>query len=438
MKKVLMFAIAILFNCLVGSVLASFVGIAPGIGALSLNGASLVLGNLIPGGSLGAGLYAEVWTGEMIKKFRDPAESLGWYGKIRSYDQYAQNDVIHFVHIGGDPTVLVNNTSYPLGIETLADADKPIGLDKYQTKATAITDDEVNAITYDKMGSVIERHKASIDEKKYAKAIHALAPSSHAVSTPVIVTTGDLDADGLRKVIKRADIIALKKAFDKMKVPTVGRVLVLCNDHVNDLLDTDQKFADQYHNYTTGKISNMYGFEIYEYQNCPYFNATTKAKVAFGTPAGESDRQASVAFYAPRMMKANGTTKAYLSEAKSDPLNQQNLCNFRHYSICLPLKNEAIGAIVSALPDAAPSILSAELIDAVPAAGATYNRTVSAPSAWAISTETSWLTVSTVSGKARIVVAANTGAARSGSYLLSLVADPTVTLEVTVNQVAAE
>ena len=218
MKKVLMFAIAILFNCLVGSMLASFVGIAPGIGALSLNGASLVLGGIIPGGSLGAGLYAEVWTGEMIKKFRDPAESLGWYGKIRSYDQYAQNDVIHFVHIGGDPTVLVNNTSYPLGIETLADADKPIGLDKYQTKATAITDDEVNAITYDKMGSVIERHKASIDEKKYAKAIHALAPSSHAVSTPVIVTTGDLDADGLRKVIKRADIIALKKAFDKMKV----------------------------------------------------------------------------------------------------------------------------------------------------------------------------------------------------------------------------
>ena len=47
------------------------------------------------------------------------------------------------------------------------------------------------------------------------------------------------------------------------------------------------------------------------------------------------------------MMKAAGTTKAYLSEAKDNPTTQENLVNFRHYFICLPLKNEAIGAVVS-------------------------------------------------------------------------------------------
>ena len=132
-----------------------------------------------------------------------------------------------------------------------------------------------------------------------------------------------------------------------MKIPVSGRVLVLCPDHVADLLDNDQKFADQYYNYTTGKISNLYGFEVYEYTNCPYYTISTKKKLAYGAIPTADEAQASVAFYAPRMMKATGSTKVYLSDAKTDPTNQQNLYNVRHYFIALPLKNEAIGAIVS-------------------------------------------------------------------------------------------
>ena len=298
-----------------------------------------------------AGVYTEVWTGEMIKAFRTSIESIGWLHKIRSYDQYAQNDVIHFVHIGGDPTVLINNTTYPIGIENLTDADRAISLDKYQTKASRITDDELYAISYDKMASVIERHKESIEQKKYAKALDALAPAGDTTSTPVILTTGANSTDGLRKTATRADIIALKAKFDAQKVPVAGRVLVLCPDHVNDLLQNDQKFTEQYYNYQSGKISNLYGFEVYEYSASPCYTVSTKAKLAFGAaPSAGTDRQAYVAFYAPRMMRATGTTAAYLSGAKSNPETQENLVNFRHYFICLPLKNEAIGAILSAIP----------------------------------------------------------------------------------------
>lgn len=342
--KLTMIVVAAILNSLVGGTLAAAIGVAPIYGALSMNGVATVVGTAIPAGALGAGLYTEAWTGYMVKALRNTAESLGWYNAIKSFDQYAENDVIHLVHIGVDPTVLINNTSYPLGIETLQDADKAIQLDKYQTKATALTDDEVKALSYDKMASVIERHKEALDTAKYSKAIHALAPNTNTAVTPVIVTSGFAGSDG-RKKITREDIIQLKKRFDAMKVPTAGRMLVLCNDHVNDLLESDQKFADQYYNYTTGKIANMYGFEVYEYQDNPYYNSNL-VKVAYG---GEITGcyQASVAFYAPRMMKANGTTKTYLSEAKSDPLNQQNLINFRTYSICLPMKSECIGAIVS-------------------------------------------------------------------------------------------
>lgn len=428
--------VAILFNFMMGVMLATIIGAPAFVGGAVVTLCGLLFTQVTPAGSLMEGVFTEVWTGEMVKKFRNSDESVGWYSRIKAYDKYVENDVIHFTVLGGDPTVLVNNTTYPLGVEKLEDADKPIGLDKFQTKATEITDDELYGASYDKIGSVIERHEGAISDSKYKKAIHGLAPNENTTGTPVLTTSGPV-VDG-RKTLVRVDIIKLKKAYDKAKVPLKGRVLVLCPDHVNDLLNNDQKFADQYYKYDSGKILNMYGFDVYEFVETPYYNVTTLGKVAYGEDLTANDLQASVSFYDKRAMRADGSTKPYLSPASQDTQNQRNLCNFRHYSICLPLKGEGTGAIVSALPDAAPSILSAELIDAVPAAGATYNRTVSAPSAWAISTETSWLTVSTVSGKARIVVAPNTGEARSGSYLLSLVADPTVTLEVTVNQVAAE
>lgn len=291
-------------------------------------------------------VYREFWTGETIKAFRNSVKSLGWLNKIRSFDsQVAGNNTIHFVDLGGDPTVLVNNSSYPIGIESLEDADKAISLDKYQTKATRVTDDEARSLSYDKVGSVIERHRDSVDAKKFSRAIHALAPSANSAKTPVLVTTGE--ADGTRKRLVVKDLIALKEKFDKLKVPVEDRVLVLCSEHVNDLLAQDTTFAQRYNNTTTGAIANMYGFEIFEYVDTPIFNASTLNKVAYGTQAGSSDRNASVAFYAPRMMKATGETKAYIDQP--DTQNQEWRYNLRHYFICLPLKNEAIGAIVSGI-----------------------------------------------------------------------------------------
>jgi hypothetical protein len=350
MKKII-FMFAMMANFLVGGIIAQTAGISPVVGGLVLNGVALVSPFLSPTLSLRAGLYTEVWTGEMIKAFRTSIESIGWLNKIRSYDQYAENDVIHFVHIGGDPTVLINNTTYPIGVETLADADKTISLDKYQTKATVITDDELHAISYDKMASVIERHREAMDFTKHTRALHSLAPAGDTAATPVILTSGANSADGKRKMLLRKNIVELKTKFDEMKVPTQGRILVLCSDHISDLLSQDQVFAQQYYSYESGKIGNLYGFEVYEYMDCPYYTAGTKVKLAYGAAATPTtDRQASIAFYAPRMMKATGTTTTYLSEAKTDPQNQQNLINFRHYFICLPLKNEAMAAIISAIP----------------------------------------------------------------------------------------
>lgn len=338
---------AVAFNTVVGATIATVVGAAPIAGAVVTNGVGILSGLFPSMPMLRVGVYTEVWTGELIKAFRTAAESIGWYNRIRSYDSYVKNDVIHLVDVGADPTVLVNNNTYPLEVEDLPDGDKAVKLDKFQSKPTRVTDDELHAISYDKMQSVIDRHKEAFFEVKYARAIHSLAPSGDTEKTPIVLTTGAA-TDG-RKAITRADIIALKKKFDKAGIAKDGRILVLCGDHVADLLETDQKFADQYYNYQSGKISNLYGFEVYEYEKCPYYNATTKAKIAYGAiPSSSTDMQASIAFSLHRAMRADGSTKTYLSEAAQDPQNQANLFSMRTYTLCLPTKAEGQGAIVSA------------------------------------------------------------------------------------------
>lgn len=349
---VCMMLTAVTFNAVAGATLAVAVGCAPGAGAVAGNVLALVGGRFAPAGALRAGVFTEIWTGEMIKAFRTAPEALGWMQRIRSYNQYVNQDVIHFVAIGGDPAVLVNNTTYPLAITALTDADKPISLDKFSTEATPVTKDELHASSYDKMASVLERHREALREKIAQRGIHAIAPDENATDIPVIKTTGA--SDGTRKKMTFADLLNLKRQFDKMGIPGKDRVLVLCSDHVNDLLETEQKFKEHYNmNPTDGKICRMYSFDIYEYDGTPYFTMSTGKKLAWGAVPAVTDARASVAFYAGRMMKAYGSTNFYHSEASKDPLYHRNLVNFRQWGICLPLTSTKCRAAIVSAPQTA-------------------------------------------------------------------------------------
>ena len=345
MKTAVKFFSGMLFNVVMGVVLASFLGVNAAYGA----GAGVVIpmlaGCFMPGSSLMEGVFTEVWTGELVKKLNAGMQATFLNG-IPDYSANVNNEVIHLVDVGGDPDVLVNNTTYPIPIQDLTDGDIAISLDKFQTKATRVTDDELYAISYDKFGSVVERHRESIVTVKFKKFAHALAPYSHTAKTPIVQTSGETDTASGRKKITPKDIIALKRAFDNMEVPEDGRRLVLCPDHVNDLLEQDQSFKEQYYNYTSGKLMNMYGFEIYTFVNAPYFNKNG-VKLAYNATPSATDHKGSFAFYRPRMFRAQGTTKMYYSEAATNPQTQENLVNFRNYDIVLPKKMEAIGAIYS-------------------------------------------------------------------------------------------
>ena len=337
---------AVLFNCLAGMTFAMVTGASPAVSCIGANAIGVAMGmcGTMPSGTVRAGVLKEVWTGELVKSLRAGLAAT-WLDGIPDNSSLVDNDVIHLVDVGVDPDVLINNTTYPIDLQALDDTDLPIGLDKFQTKVTPITDDELYAISYDKMARVKESHANAINDAKFMKAAHSMCAKENTAKTPVLKSTGARDPlTGRLKLIPQ-DLINLKKALDGLKVPAQGRRLVLCTDHVNDLLEVDQNFKEQYNiNRNDGTVGRLYGFDIYEFANNPVYTTAGKKK-AVGATADTGEFQCSFAFYTQRVFKATGSTKMYFSPAETDPEYQRNKINFRHMFICMPKKEDA-GAVM--------------------------------------------------------------------------------------------
>lgn len=433
---------AVLMNCLMGSTLAAMVGVDPLLGAAGLNVVAAA-GKVVPAGSLRAGVYAEIWTGELVKHLRRGLEAT-WLDGIPDSSSIVNNDVIHLVEVGVDPGVLINNTTYPIPLQALDDADIAIQLDKFQTKVTPVTDDELYAISYDKMSRVKESHGNAINDSKFAKAAHALCAQKNTATTPVLTTTGARDADTGRIKLCVQDIINLKRALDKLKVPADNRRLVLCADHVNDLLETSQVFKEQYNiNRNDGTVGKLFGFNIYEFANNPLYT-TAGVKKAVGATADTGEFQCSFAFYVPRVFKATGSTKMYYSEASTDPEYQRNKINFRHYFVCLPKKADAGGVIMSGYDASGAPTIEGDDTLSVPATSGSNVRTYATSNGAGVTAESNaaWLTVAVAGNKVTFTreayaYDAEGSATRSATVTIGI-ANTSVTKTVTVTQAMAE
>ncbi len=336
---------ALLFNAFMGALFAALLGVPILAGVLLMVAVGMVMSFApVPKGALRAGVYTEIWTGELVKSLREFLTG-SWLDGIPDQSSIVDNDVIHLVEVGVDPDVLINNTTYPIPLQALEDKDIAISLDKFQTTVTPITDDELYAISYNKMGRVKESHANAIKDAKFRKAAHAFCAQEHTDKTPVLKTTGDADPTTGRLRLTTNDLVSLKEAIDNLGVPEENRRLVLCTDHVNDLLRADQAFREQFNiDRNTGKVGHLYGFDIYTCSYNPFYTTDGKKKGVLAT-AETGEFRCSFAFYTPRVFKATGSTKMYYSEAATDPEYQRNKINFRHRFIAMPKKADA-GAVM--------------------------------------------------------------------------------------------
>ena len=358
MKKTKLSITAILTNLIlalvVGYLISPVTGFNPLIVATVVfaggTGLQFFAPNLFVGIAM-AGVYREIWTGELVESFQPEIEA-SFLNEIPDESRWVQssgsgeNQVIHLVDIGADPEVLINNTTYPIGYSELEDGDIAFNLDKFTTVATKVTDDELYAITYDKIAVVNKKHKNAILAKKFAKATHALAPQSHTAATPVLGTSGATVAG--KKLATVNDIIDLGGALSAAGVPDDGnRILVLNTIHNTGIVKEVKDFYKDYLNIATGQLRPLFhGFKVYLYHAMPFYLAADNTKVSFGAVFNPATHNvASVAFYAPDMFRAEGSTKMYYDEP--DTQNQAAAVNYRHYYLVSPKKARAIAALVT-------------------------------------------------------------------------------------------
>ena len=122
------FALAVVVNAIVGIMFAPLLGISAASGAVGANIVAACVGQMAPNGALREGVLVEIWTGEMIKRLRAGLEA-SWLEGVPDNSVAVNADCIHLVDVGVDPDVLINNTTYPIDLQSLDDADKTISLD---------------------------------------------------------------------------------------------------------------------------------------------------------------------------------------------------------------------------------------------------------------------------------------------------------------------
>jgi hypothetical protein len=295
--------------------------------------------------------FPEIWVARVIQNLTNQSVA-PWLDGIPELEadvtvleegSASEVTVINIPRANFNPDVLVNNSVYPIPVQAYTDDTIVLAIDKYQTKATSVSDDQIVGSAYDKIDATTRSHTRAILTKKFKKAIHSIAPTSDAAATPVIAATGPV-VGGLA-TLTYEDLVALKGRFDADEVDPTGRRLVLSTKHWNDLLIDRKNFGDKLVNYNTGMPAPVIaGFELYQYNGNPLFTSAG-VKKAFGAVKAAGDREASVAFWDGGIAKKTGMTKQYFEPASGDTGNQANLLNYRHYFMALPFESRFIGAI---------------------------------------------------------------------------------------------
>lgn len=268
-----------------------------------------------------------------------------WIQEVMSKDNWVSNNIISIPKRKGDnaPTVLINNNVYPIASSGREDERVVVSLNKYDTENREVTDDELYAVAYDKEGDINLELKEELESKTVDHALHSISPLENTTDTPVLETTGA--ADGTRKRLCKADIIAYKGKLDKLSVPLKGRVLVLSTVHANDLLLEDAAFEKGYHNRVDGTISkNYYSFIVYEEVYTPTYGAVSKQKLAFGSAT--AGRNSSIVFHKQSVVKSKGTVTRYSADAKTNPKFRKSEVGYRVWFGCFAIMDQGQGALI--------------------------------------------------------------------------------------------
>lgn len=258
-----------------------------------------------------------------------------WLNELTSMDHMVEYNKINLSQVGADPEVVKDNATWPLTPTTRTDSGVELPLATFDTKPTHVSNVEELETSYDKCQSVVAQHTSALRTQAMLSAAYNIAPASNAAATPVLPTTGNNRGDG-NKALTYADILNLRTKFNKANYPQQGRVIVLCPEHEEDLLNEDVNRYNQI--MTTGQVA---GFKVYVTNHGVQYS-TSGTKQAYGTTNAQP---CSFAFCKEEVMRAMGTIEGEPEKRWADYRGW--LLGFQMRFVAMPFRNKGIAAIYS-------------------------------------------------------------------------------------------
>ena len=205
----------------------------------------------------------------------------------------------------------IGNPSYPLAVAERTDDVKNYPLTQIYASPILVTREEDIVLNYNKQQDVARAMGEGMATKAADYAANAWGPTAAAsillTSGTGTRTTSLTGASGVRKVITKADLIAVRKAFMKQNLPNLnGMIAVLTPDQYDDIINlvefVDYEKTGAVSKLESGILGRILGFEIMVRWNNAlgsiglHYAPSTKTKKDNGTVAA-TDSPAALFFH---------------------------------------------------------------------------------------------------------------------------------------------
>ena len=198
-------------------------------------------------------LLTEVWINSIVEGlFADNS----FLARSVDHSDFVDNKVVHVPNAGAPSNVEMDRASLPAAIKRRTDVDLSYELHEFTTDPILINHAETVELSYDKRNSVLAMDRANLHETVAEYILSQWMP------------TKDASQQKVTTKVTSSDIAQLQRAFNRAKLPQLGRVILLSADAYSDLLESltnnqSSAFlacADA----SKGVVGSLYGFDFLE------------------------------------------------------------------------------------------------------------------------------------------------------------------------------
>lgn len=278
-----------------------------------------------------AGLNKEIWIDKLKENF---FAKYSFIDAMEDWGQWVEYNTINYASMGTNPTILKNNSSWPIAPAQRTDSALTIVLDTYDSTTTRVRNLEEIESSYNKLDSVINQHKDSLNQEIAKEGLHNVSPATAGAGAYAVTGANRAVAiagqDTVAGTLALDDLAGMKERWDAINAPDSGRVAVLNPYHVRDLLKQDTSLTKELMNLKAGEPLPIFGIDFYVSSLTPVYAHTTLAIATYGAAAAPTtDCVSSIGFISSESFKCLGDMEMFYKEKAINPEERSDEVGFQ-------------------------------------------------------------------------------------------------------------